>query len=49
MSWFCDAYGHDFSKNLYVSSKLPSGYIYEECKQCGQDRTVYEPGTGNIR
>lgn len=48
MTFYCDYYGHDYSKNLYVSSKLPAGYVYEECTHCGKDRTVYEPGVGNV-
>jgi len=33
--------GHNYTKNLYVTSKLPAGYRYEECKHCGDDRTVH--------
>lgn len=44
MSYYCQNFGHNYKKNLYVSSKLPAGYKYEECTQCGKDRTVYTKG-----
>lgn len=41
MSKVCDWYGHEYTKNISITAKLPKGYVYERCGQCGDTRTVY--------
>jgi hypothetical protein len=47
MRTYCAAYGHGWSRNMYVTQKLPRGYEFEKCKHCGETRTKYAPGVGS--